>query len=229
MTANEIARRIQHTNVRPEATRADIERLLDECLEHGFNGAMVNPIWVPLASSALRGSSVRVCTALDFPMGGGTTASVAEAAADAIRLGAEEVDVMTKVGWLKSGMEAEYRAHLAAAVAAVGGAPVKAMLEVALLTAAEVARAVELCADAGVTYLKNSSGFGGGDATPTIVAELVRASRGRMKVKASGGIRSRGQALALLEAGADLLGSSGSVGIVTGVAAAPDETNEPYE
>jgi deoxyribose-phosphate aldolase len=216
VTSDEIARRIQHTNVRPEATRADIERLLAECLEYGFHGAMVNPLWVPLASSTLHASPVRVCTALDFPMGGGTTPSVADAAADAIRLGAEEVDVMTKVGWLKSGMESDYRAHLAAVVAAAGEVPVKAMLEAALLTPAEIARAVELCVEAGVTYVKNSSGFGGGDATPEIVAGLVRAVGGRIKVKASGGIRSQEQAVALLEAGAELLGASGSVAIVTG-------------
>ena len=216
MTVDPIARRIQHTNVRPDASGADIERLLAECGEHGFNGAMVNPIWVPLARSALRGSGVRVCTALDFPMGGGTTATVAEGAAEAVRLGAEEIDVMTKVGWLKSGMESEYAAHLASVVAAGGGAPVKAMLEAALLTPDEVARAVELCAEAGITYVKNSSGFGGGEATPELVATLARLSGGRMRVKASGGIRSREQAAALLEAGADLLGSSAGVGIVTG-------------
>jgi deoxyribose-phosphate aldolase len=218
VTSSEIAGRIQHTNVRPDASRADIDRLLAECVEFGFHGAMVNPIWVPLASSAVRGSPVRVCTALDFPMGGGSTESVAAAAAEAVRLGAQEIDVMTKVGWLKSGMESEYAAHLAAVVASAGGLPVKAMLELTLLAPAELARAVDLCAEAGVTYVKNSSGYGGGDASPAIVAQLVSLSGGRMRVKASGGIRTREQAEALLEAGAELLGSSASVGIVTGAA-----------
>lgn len=211
-----LAGRLQHTNVRPDATRADIERLLAECLEHGFHGAMVNPIWVPMAASALAGSSVRVCTALDFPMGGGTTGAVSAQAAEARRLGADEVDVMTKVGWLRSGMETQYREHLAAIVAAAEGAPVKAMLEAALLTPDELARAVELAAEAGVTYVKNSSGFGGGDATPELVRELVRLASGRVRVKASGGIRSREQAEALVAAGADLLGSSAGVAIVAG-------------
>ncbi|MGH2682506.1 MAG: deoxyribose-phosphate aldolase [Actinomycetota bacterium] len=228
MTGGEIASRIQHTNVRPDATRADIERLLGECLEHGFNGAMVNPMWVPLAVSTLRGSSVRVCTALDFPMGGGTTASVVEAAAEATRMGADQIDVMTKVGWLKSGMESEYLSHLSAVVSAAGGSLVKAMLEFALLDAEELVRAVELCADAGVAYVKNSSGFGGGDATAEIVAELARASAGRVKVKASGGIRTPEQAVALLDAGADLLGSSGSVGIVTGRAESGSGSGRSY-
>ena len=216
----EPAARIQHTNVRPEATRADIERLLAECLEHGFHGAMVNPIWVPLAASALAGSPVRVCTALDFPMGGGTTASVAAQAAEARRLGADEIDVMTKVGWLRSGLHRAYRDHLTAVVEAAEGAPVKAMLEAALLTPEQLARAVDLAAEAGVAYVKNSSGFGGGDATPGLIRELARLSAGRVAVKASGGIRTREDASALLEAGAELLGSSAGVAIVAGGRAA---------
>lgn len=218
MTAESIAAHIQHTNVRPEASRADLDRLLAECLEHGFNGAMVNPIWLPLAAATLKGSSVRVCTALDFPIGGATTATVAGAAAEALRSGAQEIDVMTKVGWLKAGLEGEYRDHLAAVVSAAEGAPVKAMLEAGLLTSDELARAVELAVEAGVSYVKNSSGFGGGDATPELVSELRRLAAGRLGVKASGGIRTWEDAEALLAAGADLLGSSAGVRIVTGAA-----------
>jgi deoxyribose-phosphate aldolase len=212
----ELAARIQHTNVRPEATRSDIERLLAECVDHGFDAAMVNPIWLAMARNSLAGTGVKVCTALDFPMGGGTTEAVAAAAAAAQRAGADQIDVMTKVGWLRSGMDAEYREHLAAVVRAAGDAPVKAMLEAGVLAGPELARAVDLCAEAGISYVKNSSGFGGGDASADLIAELVRLAAGRMKVKASGGVRTRDQALALLAAGADLLGSSGSVAIVTG-------------
>ncbi|HSJ51008.1 MAG TPA: deoxyribose-phosphate aldolase [Actinomycetota bacterium] len=212
-----LASRLQHTNVRPEATREDVERLLSECLEHGFDGAMVNPIWVPLAADVLRGSSVHVCTALDFPMGGGTTGSVAAAAGEVRGLGADQIDVMTRPGWLRSGMEAEYREHLAAVVAAAEGAPVKAMLEAALLTDDELARAVELCVEAGVAWIKNSSGFGGGDATPALVGRLYSLAAGRVRVKASGGIRSGERARALLDAGAELLGSSASVSILAGL------------
>ncbi|HEX6331654.1 MAG TPA: deoxyribose-phosphate aldolase [Actinomycetota bacterium] len=218
--SSELAPRLQHTNVRPEATRADIERLLAECLEHGFDGAMVNPIWVPLAVDVLRGSSVQVCTALDFPMGGGTTASVAAAALEVRSLGAEQIDVMTRPGWLRSGMEADYRDHVAAVVAAADGAPVKAMLEAGLLSDGEVERAVELCVDAGVAWIKNSSGFGGGDATPELVARLHALAAGRVRVKASGGIRTAEAARALIDAGAELLGSSASVAIATGAGTA---------
>jgi deoxyribose-phosphate aldolase len=216
-SASRIAPYLQHTNVKPDATREDIERLLGECIEHRFGGAMVNPIWVPLAFEALRGNrDTWICTALDFPMGGGTPASVARAAADARAAGAEQLDVMTKVGWLKSGMTVEYRDHLATAVEAFEGGPVKAMLECALLTEDELAMAVDLCADAGIAYVKNSSGYGGGDATPALIARLAQLARGRVQVKASGGIRTVDQATALIEAGASLLGSSASVAIVAG-------------
>jgi deoxyribose-phosphate aldolase len=117
---------------------------------------------------------------------------------------------------LRSGMEAEYRDHLAAVVSAADGAPVKAMLEAGLLAQDELARAVELAVDAGVSYVKNSSGFGGGDATPGLISELRRLTAGRVAVKASGAIRTREDAEELLAAGADLLGSSAGVRIVTG-------------
>jgi deoxyribose-phosphate aldolase len=215
MSAAEVAARIQHTNLRADATRADVERLLSECLEHGFQGAMVNPVWLPLAVRTLEGSGVAVCTSLDFPIGGETTATVVRATAEARRAGAEEIDVMTKVGWLKSEMDVAYRQHLAAVVNAADGVPVKAILESAILTRHELALAVELCADAGVAYLKNSSGFDGGPATPDLVAELVRLAAGRLKVKASGGIRTLSEANAVLAAGADLLGTSSGVAIMS--------------
>jgi deoxyribose-phosphate aldolase len=215
MTVAEVARRIQHTNVRPEATHADIERLLAECVAHGFHAAVVSPIWLARAVKTLNGTGVRVCTALDMPLGGETTATVVRAAAEARHAGAEEIDVMAKVGWLRSEMDIAYRMHLAAVVGAADGAPVKAVLETAMLSKGEIALAVELCADAGISYLKNGSGLNDGDASPASVRDLVRLARGRMKVKASGGIRTLETARALLEAGADLIGSSSGVQILS--------------
>jgi deoxyribose-phosphate aldolase len=215
MTVADVARHIQHTNVRPDATQADIERLLAECVEHGFHAAVVSPIWLPLAVKTLERTEVRVCTALDLPLGGETTATVVRATAEARHAGAEEIDVMAKVGWLRSEMDIAYRMHLAAVVGAADGARVKAVLETAILAKGEVALAVELCADAGVTYLRNASGLNGGETSPGSVADLVRLARGRMKVKASGGIRTLDAALALLAAGADLLGSSAGVEILS--------------
>lgn len=216
MTDSDLAPYLQHTNVRPDAMREDIERLAEECAEHGFHGAMVNPIWVPLVRDALAGTDVKVCTALDFPMGGASVATLAVATADAVHLGADEIDVMTKPGWIRSGMRDEYRLAIAAVVGVADGRPVKAMLEASLLTESELALAVELAVEAGAAFVKNSSGYGGGDATPELVARLVRLAAGRIGVKASGGIRSAETARALLGAGASLLGSSASVAIVRG-------------
>jgi deoxyribose-phosphate aldolase len=215
MTVAEVARRIQHTNVRPDATQADIERLLAECVAHSFHGAVVSPIWLARAVKTLDGTGVRVCTALDLPLGGETTATVVRAAAEARHAGAEEIDVMAKVGWLRSEMDIAYRMHLAAVVGAADGAPVKAVLETAMLRKGEVALAVELCADAGISYLKNASGLNGGNASPEAVRDLVRLARGRMKVKASGGIRTLQAAEALFAAGADLIGTSAGVQVLS--------------
>jgi deoxyribose-phosphate aldolase len=220
-----LAARIQHTNLRPEATRADIERLLSECVEHGFHAAVVNPVWLPLAVRTLEGSGIRVCTALDFPTGGETTATVVRATAEAHRAGAEEIDVMTKVGWLKSEMDLAYRQHLAAVVKVAEGVPVKAMVEAALLTRHELALAVELCADAGVTYVDTSSGFNGGGATAKLVAKLAKVSAGRLRIKASGGIRTHDQAVGLLDAGADLLGTSTGMAVLAEASAAGDRAS----
>ena len=216
MNVTELAARIQHTNVRAAATRADIDQLLDECLQHGFDGAMLSPIWVRHAAARLEGTGIKVCTAFDYPMGGRTTAAVAAEATAAFASGADAIDVMTKVGWLKSGMPAEYRDHLAAVVGAADGRVVKAMLEAALLSRAELATAVELCVEAGITFVKNSSGYGGGNASPEIVAALADLAGGRVRVKASGGIKTFADAAALIDAGAELLGASGSVAIVGG-------------
>jgi deoxyribose-phosphate aldolase len=208
LLATGVAARIQSTRLGPEVTREDVERLLEDCVQRGFHAAVVSPIWIPLAVRTLEGTDVRVCTALDFPLGGDTTATVTRAAAEARRAGAHEIDVMTKVGWLKSKMDVAYRQHLAAVVKAAGGAPVKAVLETALLTRHEIALAVELCADAGVAYAANSTDEVGGEATRDQITELTKLARGRMKVKASGGIRSLEQAAALMAAGADLVGTS---------------------
>jgi deoxyribose-phosphate aldolase len=215
MTVADVASRIQQTNVRPDATQRDIERLLEDCVEHGFHAAVVSPIWLARAVKTLEGSGVRVCTALDLPLASETTATVVRSAAEARHAGAEEIDVMAKVGWLRSEMDIAFRMHLAAVVGAADGAPVKAVLETALLTKGEIALAVELCADAGVTYLKNASGMNGGRASVEVVRDLVRLARGRMRVKASGGIRSYEEAKALLGAGAELLGTSAGVEIMS--------------
>lgn len=201
-----VAAHIQLTNVRPNATRSEIERLIADCLDHRFHAAVVSPIWVPLAKARLAGTKVRVGTMLDFPMGGLTTDSVAAAAAEVRAAGADDVDVMTKVGWLKSGMVREYREHLSRVAEAFEGGTVRALMELDQLWGDEVETAIDAIADSGVPYVVNSSGYGGGAADPAKVGVLLRMASGRLRVKAAGGIRDVNGAISLLEAGAHLLG-----------------------
>jgi len=213
---DDLAARIQHTEVSATADRDRIETVLAECLEYGFDGAMVQPCWVPLAADRLAGSDVSVCTALGYPLGGDRTLAKVTGIRDAVAAGADEIDVMANVGYLKSGDDAAFRRELGALVDAAGDATIKLMLELGGLTESEAEREIEYAVDAGFDYLKNSSGFGvGGEATVErvrFVADRVDDATG---VKASGGIKTAEGARALLDAGADLLGASSGVAIAT--------------
>lgn len=221
---NDLAKVIQQTLVRPDATRSEMEHLCDDCLKYQFQGAMVSPLWLGLVSERLSGSPVTICTALGYPMGGMSALAKAFEVRDVIARGAQQIDFMPPVGYLKSGMYDEYRHDIHTVVEAAEGIPIKVMLEFGMLTQEEKRTAAELAIEAGATYLKNSSGWGqGGQATVEDIRLLSEVAQGRVKVKASGGIRTREQALALLEAGAELLGTSGGVGIVGGAATARDQ------
>jgi deoxyribose-phosphate aldolase len=208
----DVAPRIQHTLIRTDATHDDVVRHCRECLDHGFDAAMVAGDWLPLA----RTFGIKIVSALDFPIASMTTAGrVAEARA-LREAGASEIDVGCKIGWLRSGRADEFRADLAAVVHAAAPAKVKVMLELPLLDLPHREQAVALAVDAGVAYVKNASSGAVGRATP----EQIRFLRDRVPetvgVKASGGIDSYEVAVALLDAGADLLGSSSGVEIVSG-------------
>lgn len=212
-----LAGRIQHTEVSPTADRARVVEVLEECVEYGFDGAMVQPCWVPLAAAELADTDVAVCTALGYPLGGDRTLAKVTGIRDAIAAGADEIDVMANVGFLKSGRENAFRDELDALVEASGDATIKLMLELGGLTDAEAAREIEYAAEAGFDYLKNSSGFGvGGEATVEDVAFVRERAPDHVGVKASGGIETAEQARDLLDAGADLLGASSGVDVVTG-------------
>ncbi len=213
----EVAATIQHTEVSPTADRARIEELCEECVEHGFDGAMVLPCWVPLACERLAGTDVTVCSAAGFPMGGDGRIAKAAAVRDAVAAGAAEVDVMPNIGFLKSGMDDRLREEMELVVEASGDAVCKAMLELGALSDDEAERIVDLAVGAGFDYVKTSSGWGeGGEATVERVRFLRERAPGDVGVKASGGIRTAEGAAELLDAGADLLGASSGVEIVTG-------------
>lgn len=228
LSPDEVAATIQHTEVSPTADRARIEQLCEECIEYGFDGAMVLPCWVPLASRRLLDSEVTVCSAAGFPMGGDTRIAKAATVRDAIAAGAEEIDVMPNIGYLKSGMDDRLREEMELVVEASGTAVCKAMLELGALDDDEAARILDLAVDAGFDYVKTSSGWGeGGAATVERVRFLRENAPDHVGVKASGGIRTAADARELLEAGAELLGSSSGVAIVEGEDGG-DESDDRY-
>ncbi|WP_449242368.1 deoxyribose-phosphate aldolase [Desulfovibrio sp.] len=210
----ELARRLDHTLLKPQATAAEVERLCAEALEHGFFSVCVAPCRIPQAARLLAGSAVLPITVIGFPLGFQSTPVKAFEAARAVEQGTREIDMVLNVGALKDRDEAAVAADIEA-VARSCGAPVKVILETALLTDAEKVLACRLAAGAGAAFVKTCTGFSGGGATEADVRLLRANVPGHIGVKASGGIRTRAQALALLAAGADRLGASASVAIVT--------------
>jgi deoxyribose-phosphate aldolase len=216
MNARQIASMIDHTLLKPEATKEQIHKLCEEAKEHGFASVCVNPFWVREAAKLLAGTGVKVCTVVGFPLGATTKETKAFETKDAIAGGAEEIDMVLNIGALKSGDYETVRDDIRAVVEAAGGAVVKVILETGLLTEEEIVKASELSKEAGAHFVKTSTGFGKGGATVEAV-RLMRQTVGEsMGVKASGGVRDLETALKMVEAGANRIGASASVAIVTG-------------
>lgn len=219
LTNEELAKRIQHTNVNPELTQQDILALCKDCVDYGFDGVMLQPAWVTTAVDYLKGTGVKVCTALGYPMGADLTDAKSYQAKRVFELGADQLDFMANIGYLKGGEYDKYRDEIAAVVDVAEGKVTKIMLEFGMLTQDEKKRAAELAIEAGITYVKNSSGWGkGGHATIEDIKLLKEIAGDRALVKASGGIRTKEQALEFIDAGASLLGTSAGVAILTGKA-----------
>jgi deoxyribose-phosphate aldolase len=209
-----LASRIQHTLISNVLTTSLWEAHTAECLKYKFHAAMIPPAWVKRTSEALRHTGIRVASFVDFPYGTMTTAGKAFEASQLVANGAEEIDLMPNVGFLLSGMEAEYSRDIRGVVEAAGKVPVKIMLELPLLNSQQRERAVALSVDAGVAYLKNASGGAVGVATPDDIRFLRRLAPPNVRVKASGGIKTARQVQELLQAGADLVGTSSGVRIM---------------
>ena len=210
-----IAKLIDHTVLKPQTTRKQVETLCREAAHYGFASVCVNPCWVSLCAELLRDSGVAVCTVIGFPLGANTSAVKAFEAAEAIRQGAAEVDMVLNIGALKDGDYELVREDIGAVVAAAEGkALVKVILETCLLTEEEKRVACRLCKEMGADFVKTSTGFSTGGATVEDIA-LMRAAVGEeMGVKASGGIRNYAVAKAMVEAGASRIGASAGVQIV---------------
>jgi deoxyribose-phosphate aldolase len=205
-----------HTLLKPEATRDQVIRLCEEAAHHRFACAMVNPAWVSVAFTTLAGTGIPVGTVLGFPLGASLCVSKREEAVELVKLGAHDLDMVLNIGMLKSGMNDNVQRDIRGVVeiAHDAGAIVKVILETSLLTLEEKLRASELAIAAGADFLKTSTGFSSGGATPEDVALLRGVAGSRCGVKASGGIRSFADALSMLDAGANRIGASASVNIV---------------
>jgi len=216
--SREIARTIDHTLLKPEATRAQIEQLCAEAREHGFATVCVNPTWVPLCAELLRGSETRVCTVVGFPLGATFPEVKAFEAARTVAEGACEVDMVLNVGALKSGDYRLCERDVAAVVEAShrGGAIVKVIIEAALLTDDEKVKACVVSKAGGADFVKTSTGFAGGGATLDDVKLMRQVVGADMGIKAAGGIRNTEDAKKMIEAGATRLGTSASIKIVRG-------------
>jgi deoxyribose-phosphate aldolase len=208
---------LDHTLLKPEATRAQVLHLCAEAAEYGFACAMVNPTWTATAVEALKGTGMPVGVVIGFPLGASLSVSKAQEAAEVLKLGAHDVDMVLNVGLLKSGDFEAVRQDIRGVVerAHGEGAIVKVILETCLLTFEEKLRAAELALSAGVDFLKTSTGFSTGGATVDDIALLRGAAGVNAGVKASGGIRTLADARAMLEAGATRIGASASVRIVS--------------
>ena len=206
---------IDHTLLKPSAGVSDIETLCREAKEHGFYAVCVNSRFVPLAKKELQGCDVKIAAVVGFPLGAMSTEAKVFETVDACRNGAEEIDMVMAYGLLKEGRRQEVFEDVKAVcdAAASHGAIVKVILESGALTDEEIVEACKLSEEAGAAFVKTSTGFGEGGATVHAV-ELMKRSVGKgVRVKASGGIRDRETALAMIAAGADRIGASAGIEI----------------
>ncbi|WP_017755836.1 deoxyribose-phosphate aldolase [Calidifontibacillus oryziterrae] len=210
-----IANMIDHTALKADTRKDQIEKLCEEAKQYGFYSVCVNPYWVETAANLLKGSDVKVCTVIGFPLGATTSETKAFETTDAISKGATEVDMVINIGALKDKKDEVVENDIRAVVdSARGKALVKVIIETSLLTNEEKVRACQLAVKAGANYVKTSTGFSTGGATAFDI-QLMRETVGpTIGVKASGGVRDRQTALTLIEAGATRIGASSGIAIV---------------
>ncbi|OCG35180.1 deoxyribose-phosphate aldolase [Gilliamella apicola] len=215
MTMN-YAKYIDHTLLAMNATKDQITKLCEEAKQYHFYSVCVNSGYVPLVASLLKGSDVKVCSVVGFPLGAMLTSAKAFETEMAVKAGAQEIDMVINVGWLKSNDWDAVKQDIEAVFNACGAVPLKVILETCLLTKDEIVKVCEICKQIGVAFVKTSTGFSVSGATVEDV-KLMRDTVGNeMGVKASGGIRDRQTAEKMVQAGASRLGASAGIAIVSG-------------
>ncbi|MDR0994445.1 MAG: deoxyribose-phosphate aldolase [Verrucomicrobiota bacterium] len=223
MSASQLARMIDHTLLKPEATKADVKQLCEEAMKYNFFSCCVNSSMVSVAAQALRGSSVKVCAVVGFPLGAAPSQIKALEARRAIREGAKEIDMVINVGMVKDGNWDGVTKDIRTVSDSCkdGGALLKVILETCLLTKDEIVKACEASMRARADYVKTSTGFNKGGATAEDIALMARTVAPRhLGVKASGGVRTYADAMLMIRNGATRIGSSNSVKMMEEAAAA---------
>ncbi|UFT97822.1 deoxyribose-phosphate aldolase [Radiobacillus kanasensis] len=217
MEKNQLAKMIDHTALKPDTNKSDIDKLVSEAKEYQFASVCVNPYWVEYCAKELKDSGVKVCTVIGFPLGATTTETKVFETIQAIKNGATEVDMVINVGAVKNGEWDFVEKDIQSVVSAANGKALsKVILETALLTDDEKKKACEISKKSGADFVKTSTGFSGGGATVEDI-RLMRETVGPdMGVKASGGVRDRKTTDAMIEAGATRIGASAGVAIVEG-------------
>ncbi|MDO4264792.1 MAG: deoxyribose-phosphate aldolase [Deinococcus sp.] len=210
-----LAAYIDHTLLKAEATPDDIRRLCAEAREHQFAAVCVNPVYVRLAAEELAGSGVKVATVCGFPLGAVSSDQKAAEARLSAEAGADEVDMVIHIGAARAGDWDSVQADIAAVRRAIPEQVLKVIIETALLDEDQKRRATEAAVNAGADFVKTSTGFSTGGATPQDVTLMREVIAGRAQIKAAGGVRTPEDAQAMLDAGAGRLGTSGGVGLVT--------------
>jgi len=217
---------IQSTLINPDVTRDEVIRHVELCAQYRFNAAMVAMCWVPLTKEILKGTTVRTATFIEFAMGNASVEGKCALIKECRCLGADEVDYAPNMGYFLSKMYVEFQEEARELVNAAEGMPIKAMLQMGMIQELnEKRRAIQLLEEARVDWIKNSSGGWAPGATPATVEDIrfiKQSLKGYSRIKASGGINNRETALALLEAGAELLGTSHGIEIVGGKTAKPE-------
>lgn len=215
-TPAELAGLIDHTVLKPDTDEATVRRVIREAVTHRLAAVCINPKWVALTAAELAGTSVKTCTVVGFPLGATTTAQKVAEATEAVQAGAEEIDMVIDIADANAGAHEAVTAQIAAVAAAThaGGAILKVILETALLSEAAKELGCRAAEEAGADFVKTSTGFASGGATVADIELMHRLVGTRLGIKASGGVRTYQDALAMVTAGATRIGASSSLDIV---------------
>lgn len=228
----DLARYFDHTALKPETSRSDIETLCDEARQLGVAAVCVNPVWVSLAAKLLQGTEVLPITVVGFPLGANLTSAKVYEARECMAHGAREIDMVLSVGLLKSYQHEAVRHDIQAVHKACGDIPLKVILETSLLRSDDISLVTKWCAEDGVAFVKTSTGFGSRGASVEDIqlmkAAIAAVPGAKTKIKASGGIRTLGDVLRLIEAGADRIGASATINIIKELAGGAASSKHGY-